>query len=57
MVTLLHLDSNGTVVFRKAVRDWSDAVFCAGGTMLLNGLGELYETATGTLVHVFDFPR
>jgi hypothetical protein len=33
------------------------AVFCADGAFLLNGLGELYDTSTGTLTHVFEFPR
>jgi len=57
MVALLHLDSTGNVIFRKTVREWSDAVFCADGTCLLNGLGELYDTSTGTVTHVFEFPR
>ena len=57
MVALLHLDMSGTVIFRKAVREWSDAVFCADGDLLLNGLGELYDTSTAALTHVFEFPR
>jgi hypothetical protein len=57
MVALLHLDRAGTVVFRQAIREWSDAVFCADGALLVNGLGELYDAATGTVRHVFDFPR
>jgi hypothetical protein len=57
MVALLHFDLSGRVVFRKAINDCHDAVFCADGTLVLNGLGELYETSTGTLAHVFEFPR
>ena len=57
IVALLHLDVSGRVIFRKAVREWSDAVFCADGGLLLNGLGELYDTSTAALAHVFEFPR
>jgi hypothetical protein len=57
MVALLHVDAFGDVVFRQPVRDWSDAVFCADAAFLLNGLGELIETKTGAVSHVFDFPR
>jgi hypothetical protein len=57
MVALLHFDLSGNVVFRKAVREWSDAVFCADAAFLLNGLGQLYDTSTATLTHVFEFPR
>ena len=58
MVTLLHFDSDGQVVFRKAIREWSEAAFCASGELLLNGLGELHDVQTGEVTHVFgDFPR
>jgi hypothetical protein len=57
MVALLHLDVSGNVLFRKAVREWSDAVFCADGALLLNGLGELYDTSTATVTHVFEVPQ
>lgn len=57
MVAIVHLDVSGTVVFRHAIREWLDAVFCADGTFVLNGLGELFETSTGKLAHVFEFPR
>ena len=57
MVALVHLDSSGTVVSREPIRDWSVAVFCADGRFLLNGLGELYDSATARVTHVFDFPR
>jgi hypothetical protein len=56
-VTLLHIDTLGSVVFRTAVQDWSEAVFCANAELMLNGLGELYDVHTGELTHVFDFPR
>lgn len=58
MVSLLHFEPGGQVVFRRAVRDWSVAVFAGNGEFLLNGLGELHEVETGDVVHVFtDFPR
>jgi len=58
MVALLHLDpSGGAVVLREAIREWSTAVFCANGTKLLNGLGELYDTGTAAVEHVFEVPR
>ena len=57
MVALLHLDLSGHVTFRQAIRDWSDATFCADGELVLNALGELYDTSTGALTHVFEFPR
>jgi WD40 repeat protein len=57
MVALLHLDVSGNVIVRQTVREWSDAVFCADGAFLLNGLGELYDTSTAALTHVFEFPR
>jgi hypothetical protein len=58
MVALLHLDLSGAVVFHQPIREWSEAVvFAADGTLLLNGLGEVYETATASVVHEFDFPR
>ena len=57
MVVLLHLDDRGNVLRRLPARPWSDAVFCADGELLLNGLGELYDVTTGELEHVFEFPR
>jgi hypothetical protein len=57
MMTIVHLGSTGEAVARIATRDWSEAVLCADATLVLNGLGELYDTSTGALVHVFDVPR
>jgi len=57
MMELLHVDASGRVPFRSAVRGWSNAIFCADGELLLNGLGELFDVTTGELTHVFDFPR
>ena len=57
MMELLHVDASGEVQFRKSMRGWSDAVFCAEGELLLNGLGELFDVSTAELIHVFDFPR
>ena len=57
MVALLHLDSSGNVTFRRALRDWSTAVFCADAELLLNGLGELHDVRSGDVTHVFDVPR
>jgi hypothetical protein len=57
MVALLHIDGAGDVVFRQPVRAWSVGVFCVDADFLLNGLGELSETQSGTVRHVFDFPR
>lgn len=58
MVALLHLTRRGEITLRKPIGPWAEAVvFCARGTRLLNGLGELYETSTGEVEYVFDFPR
>ena len=58
MVSLLRFDSGGRVLFRQAIRDWSDVVLCSDGQLLLNGLGELYDVQTGRVAYVFpDFPR
>jgi len=57
MVALLHLDRSGHVSFNKAIREWPLGVFCAQGSLLLNGLGELYDVSTATVTHVFEFPR
>jgi hypothetical protein len=57
MLALLHFDTRGNVVFRRSIREWPDAVFCADGELLLNGLGELLDTSTGELTYVFEFPR
>lgn len=58
IVSLLHLEPGGKVVFRRAVREWPQAVFAGNGDFLLNGLGELHDVDTGDVVHVFtDFPR
>jgi len=59
MMSLLHLTSDGRVVFHRSVREWSEAnTFCANGELMLNGLGELHDVETGDVVHLFaDFPR
>jgi WD40 repeat protein len=57
MMELLRVNAVGGVRDRKAVRGWPDAVFCAEGELLLNGLGELFDVSTAEVIHVFDFPR
>ncbi|MGE5598527.1 MAG: hypothetical protein ACM3XS_04030, partial [Bacteroidota bacterium] len=58
VVTLLHLTRRGEIALRKPIRPWAEAVvFCAQGTRLLNGLGELYDARTGEIEYVFEFPR
>jgi hypothetical protein len=57
MVALLHLDHSGRCTFRRPIREWNIVVFCAGGEFLLNGLGELHDTASGEVAYTFDFPR
>lgn len=57
MVALIHIDGTGDIRFRKAIRDWPVVAFCQRGNGLLNGLGELYNTHTGDVDHVFEFPR
>jgi hypothetical protein len=58
ILSLLHFDSGGRVAFRKAIREWPDAVFCEHGARVLNELGELHDVRTGEVEYVFpDFPR
>jgi hypothetical protein len=56
MVALLHLDPSGQ---SRSGRRYAigPTPSSADGGLLLNALGELYDTSTAGLTHVFDFPR
>ena len=57
IVALLHFDASGQNTFRREIRDWHETVFCCDGDKLLNGVGELFDTESGDLEYVFEFPR